>query len=503
MNMQKKLFILILSVFVMWAQTVQSAKTNSISQRGITWHFDNSYEYGQFVNGDYWVLGPLTITRIEPDFDGSNNGWEVNPLVGNDQGFQANASNFNRNLIPSLPLRVDGVKSIVKVIALIPPEGSYTVRTAAVLTVVDAVPPNEGKNVFRPPYVGNSKPYYSIDDVRRSLLPGYNPVPYTPTLSSVEQNFQNFRLEHTLAVNARQLHPKDAMRDYQPENTIAINDAVLRMMLNDPFNDKLNALIKILQHGIDKCYAIIYGWNQPLGGGHQPAHLTIPVFTAALLNITEAIQAINRTTGFHEDQYCYISEKTGMALWGQKSSEKNYWDFIMGVGGNRSNADPYSYIDGGMVASDYQLIVAQAWKGQILTTLLMPGLREIWNPTIWNKQINYVTRWVNQGAIAQPDPCAPFDGIPSNYGRTYGPDPLNPGMCIKDRNLNFFRSEADFACKSGQSCGRFPQKQGVSRDGGLYKSRFVENMWNSYVGTSVISPIKQQIQAPKNLKIVN
>lgn len=504
--MRKTLSFIIASMCFIWAQTAEAAKTTSISQRGITWHFDSSYEYGQFANGDYWVLGPLTLIRIEPDFDGSNNGWEINPLVGNDQGFQANASNFNRNLVPTLPLRVEGIKSIVKVAALIPAQGAYTVKTAAVLTVVDAIPPNEGKNVFRPPYVGNNKPYYLVENIRRGALPEYNPVPNTPTLLSVEQNFTNFRLEHTLSTNARQLHPKDAMRDYQPENTLAINDAVLRLMLNDPYNEKLNALIKILQHGIDKCYAIIYGWNQPLGGGHQPGHLSIPSFTAAILNIAEAKQAINRASGFHEDQYCYISDKTGMALWGQKASEKSYWDFVMGLGGNRSNADPYSYIDGGTVAADYQLMVAQAWKGQILTTLLMPELKEIWNPSLWSKQISYVQRWVNQGAVAQPDPCAPFDGIISNYGITYGPDFSNPGMCIKDRNLAYFRSATDFECKIGQVCGRFPQRHGLSKDGGLYKSRFVENLWNAYIGLSSLNPgeqpIKERIQAPKNLKIL-
>jgi hypothetical protein len=31
---------------------------SSIEQYGITWTFDKEYQCGQFVNGDYWVLGP-------------------------------------------------------------------------------------------------------------------------------------------------------------------------------------------------------------------------------------------------------------------------------------------------------------------------------------------------------------------------------------------------------------------------------------------------------------
>ena len=37
-----------------------------ISQFGITWTFDDSYPYGQFANGDFWVAGPVTIIQISP-----------------------------------------------------------------------------------------------------------------------------------------------------------------------------------------------------------------------------------------------------------------------------------------------------------------------------------------------------------------------------------------------------------------------------------------------------
>ncbi len=38
----------------------------SIEQYGITWSFDKKYNCGQFVNGDWWVLGPVTVTSISP-----------------------------------------------------------------------------------------------------------------------------------------------------------------------------------------------------------------------------------------------------------------------------------------------------------------------------------------------------------------------------------------------------------------------------------------------------
>jgi hypothetical protein len=48
---------------------------NWIEQWGITWTFDknistdgsgNTYQYGTFVNGDYWVVGPVKIIYINP-----------------------------------------------------------------------------------------------------------------------------------------------------------------------------------------------------------------------------------------------------------------------------------------------------------------------------------------------------------------------------------------------------------------------------------------------------
>ena len=64
---------------------------DQLSQYGITFTFDKDYPTGQFANGDYWVVGPVTITRITPDFDGTHHGWEVNPIFEGPQGFDERA----------------------------------------------------------------------------------------------------------------------------------------------------------------------------------------------------------------------------------------------------------------------------------------------------------------------------------------------------------------------------------------------------------------------------
>ena len=39
---------------------------SSLSQYGITWTFDRDRQVGQYVNGDWWVVGPVTIVNITP-----------------------------------------------------------------------------------------------------------------------------------------------------------------------------------------------------------------------------------------------------------------------------------------------------------------------------------------------------------------------------------------------------------------------------------------------------
>jgi hypothetical protein len=45
------------------------ALKGSVSQYGITWTFDKPARVGQFVNGDYYVLGPVTVASVDPPFE--------------------------------------------------------------------------------------------------------------------------------------------------------------------------------------------------------------------------------------------------------------------------------------------------------------------------------------------------------------------------------------------------------------------------------------------------
>jgi len=63
-------FFAVMAVFSMAFAQMKS----SLTQHGITWKFDKQYETGTFANGDYWVVGPITVTSISPSFSGGRNG---------------------------------------------------------------------------------------------------------------------------------------------------------------------------------------------------------------------------------------------------------------------------------------------------------------------------------------------------------------------------------------------------------------------------------------------
>jgi len=457
-------------IYEMRISTNPSITIRDILKTGdITWYFNSKCTTGIFANGDYWVLGPVTIDSITPHYDGSNNGWEINPVVSGGHGFQSGCygAGFDSTLVPKLPFYADpkiyspdSIISIVK--TTVSTQGRQCIKCAEVITIVNKVPPGNGSLVFRPPYVGENKPYYFIKSIRRDLLPNnFMPVANMPSLEYIAKTFSKLRMDHKPGRMGVSLRPiQSNMSDYQPENTPAQNDAVLRFMMNDSFEKKLPALINFLQFGIDKVHTMLDGQTWPAGGGHQPGHLVVLAFTAVLLDMEEIKSILKNATFFHGSKYFSVG-KHGLTLWGIPSTEKGYWNYFMNTKGDRSQRDPYRYIDGGKPSSEYQFITAQSHKGEILATHLMPKLKEAWNPVEWRMMQNYTDRWVLHGAWTIPDPYAPYDGIKENYGLTFGPDSEDSGNGIK-------------------GTGRFPGAHGNARDDGQYKSAYVTAMWKAY-----------------------
>jgi len=108
--MKKYLFLVL--VLTLLALPLPAATTSTIVKDGVTFTFDHAYEYGTFANGDYWVVGPVTITAITPEFSGGRNGWQVNPAVSAYHGWDSRNSLYDATKVPALPYTSSSLESI-------------------------------------------------------------------------------------------------------------------------------------------------------------------------------------------------------------------------------------------------------------------------------------------------------------------------------------------------------------------------------------------------------
>jgi hypothetical protein len=478
---------------------------SEITQYGITWTFGTQHCYGTFANGDYWVLGPVTIMSISPDFDGEHHGWEVNPDHSVEQGFDARVADFVPDRVPSLPHQALPGESIVKGVSLEPLDDTECrpcLQTAAVLTVVDEVPPAEGASSFRPPYFGPDKPFYSVDDLDLGLLPSLASVADTPTLEDTVARFQRVQLDHKENWTGRALHPVDNLPDYGSSIASRNAEGALRLMLDDDEAAKMDAAIAYVQYGIDIYHSYLGGVRWPPNGGHMEGR-KLPLAMAAVLLGDQVMQqavADSARGDFGENGGMYYSSAADVVLYGQQdNTEESYWTNIVFDTGSRTIRDPYAYIDGGhRPGGSYQFCcLSLPWKSTAAALYLMEDLVPVWNHEDF---FTYVDRWVELGAWATGDPCAPADGgacsggdnpgaactsasepeictgqdafcdltvgWEAGYGVTYGPD--GDGGCILDQDPS-------------DGTGRFPLLHGTATDDGHYGSAFAEAMWDAYV----------------------
>lgn len=480
---------------------------SSVSQHGVTFNFDKGYRVGQFANGDFWVRGPVSLVLVSPGFDGSHHGFEINPSSIDDQGFDARIGAFKPSLVPSLPLTVTGGKSIVKSVSSEPLNDADCrpcLKTAVVLTVLDAVPVDQGQSLFRPPYFGSQKPLYSVNDIRFDRLPSLAPTANPPSLSTLEGWYNRVQLDHKTNWMGRVMHPADNMPDYGSDIATQSAVTVLRLMLNDPVSAKRQATINFLQNGIDLFHVAQNNGKWPPNGGHSDGRKLAIAFAGVLLD-NNAMRLLSATAGedvFSENGSVFFSPVANRPLYGQPGcSETQYWNNVIEDTGSRTCRDPYGYVDGGRHPGGGYLFSAnsQNWKGTALAVRSIPLLRQAWND---EEFLDFVDRWVSVGGWSQPDVCAPPDkGTCSggtnpgqsctpateasacaggfcvysrdNYGKTFGPNPA--GSCILDTN-------------AADGIGRFPTYHGSNKDQGYHGSAFFGEMWTAYRNMTALCP---------------
>jgi hypothetical protein len=424
----KKLVIFSLLLLVQFYQLSFAEK--QVSQFGIAWTFDRDYTVGQFANGDYWVLGPVTIIGIDPPstlIDGRTiNGSMVNPSpkLGTRQGYDSamygsygqhydpnlNVSRpNNRDLSSSNAFILKPHSSLVSTISMPKAGHRPQLKTAAILTVLPEPAP---VGSFRPPYCGSDKTVkFNKSQLDYSLLANLKPVPGAPDIIAIERHFERPWIDHVPGWKGRSHHPADNMPDYGRDIASRIGVGVITLNLNLSNQIKEVLLIRYVQLGID-FYGIVRdgGKNNWINnGGHASGRKWPILFAGLLLNDPNMIN-IGRTdianynpshpeyVHFGEDdQTFYVSDKDIY----EPPYEKHVWHggFVYyghGKGDKRLDYLEYTQEHKGMPewgiahtsypnqdgldwnAAYRRAGTANAWGGFVLAAHIM-GVKELWN----------------------------------------------------------------------------------------------------------------------------
>lgn len=416
-------FLLLFIVQNADAQTVEIKDRAEVSEYGITWTFDKPAKTGQFITGDWWVIGPVTIVKITPapgpvhteNLNIKINRWNDTSLkldttmrngsmivlkAGRTQGYDSRSGSFSKKDVITLPFKLAPNLSLISSISntTLPVENfckdimwdsekkSQTVmKAAAVLTCLKEVPPGDA---FRPPYAGVEKPIFQAKDIKWNLLPKLK-LPAdeaVPSWPEFERYFQRPWLDHLLSWEQQELVPNENGPNYGREHARLVSIASLMVMLDVPKVKKEKLTTELIQRGIDLYGIAINGgyWNE--GGGHSSGRKW-PILFASILLDNPNIAKIPESAVFQEDTQTYYGEG-----WFKQDV---LWQMIM----HHGKRDPYEekppeqWQKWDSTSESYRLCCnAVAWTGTALAARYMKAIK-LWRHDAY---FDYIERWMRK-----------------------------------------------------------------------------------------------------------
>ena len=282
------------------------APTATLTKNDVTWTFSESKQVGQYANGDWWVVGPVTITAVTPtttrSSDNARHGMMVNPENGNNittppQGFDNRIQwhVYQDALNVTLPYVAAVNSSLVKSVSEIPaPVGGSVyhplfIKAYEILTVVESAPVS---NSFRPPYhsSGSRASFWTKADLKYNKLaslPKEQVLTYLPNKTALENAFSKVWFEYSGAWIGRYTHTSYmAYSGYGREIADNTGDAALLLNLDYTNAEKESLLIGLVQYGIDNAGIIAKGGGWMADGGHNIGRLSPLIIAAFVLDDT-------------------------------------------------------------------------------------------------------------------------------------------------------------------------------------------------------------------------
>jgi hypothetical protein len=413
--------ILAVAIKGVFAQSVKIEERSQVSQYGITWTFDKAAKTGQFITGDWWVVGPVTIVKITPapgpvteeKIDIKINRWNDTSLkidttmrsgsmivlkASGTHGYDSRSRSFRKGNSISIPV------TLAPNVSLISSESNTTLpvdnfcknimwenekksqnvmKAAAVLTCLKEVPPNDA---FRPSYAGSEKSLFLARDIKWEVLPKLKAVGEVPSWEEIERYFQRPWIDHLMSWEQQELVPNENGPNYGREHARLVSIASLMVLLNVPKARKEKLTIELIQRGIDLSGIAKVGgyWNE--GGGHSSGRKWPILFAGIMLN-KPTITDLPPTAFFQEDTQTYY----GKGWFGQDV----LWQMIT----HHGKRDPYEekspeqWEKWDKTSESYRICCnAVAWAGTALAARHLKAIK-LWNH---NAHFDYIDRWMRQ-----------------------------------------------------------------------------------------------------------
>jgi hypothetical protein len=379
-----------------------------ITHRGITWHFAAEVDSGQFITGDYWVIGPVTLSQVEPTPTTGRNGSEQDPVPGK-QGYDDRGGSYDSARALSFPHTVAGPASIVS--SESKTSGDFknngNLVTQSVLTVLAQVPPADA---FRPAYATGAKDLHRWSSVTLSTLPSLTAAASPSNAQDVASRLNagprvdhigNWTIQHSCAEGIWGSYSGSFGGCYGREYATLISEAAALSLVDTP--QRQDIVRGLIQIGIDNHGVLRAGGSWGPDGGHNSGRKFPILFAGALLGDAKLLAMATEFPGdtkFGEDGQTYQG-KGGKALFG-KNADPKY--FLAGCSGSGSKdaRDPAGLVD---ACPDYRnCCTSTTWVGQTLAAHKL-GLASAWNHQPY---FDYVDRWMTGDVQGGGSASTPF-----------------------------------------------------------------------------------------------
>ena len=416
-------FALILTVaFAILCQAVPAFAATQVSHYGITWNFSSDRPTGTFVNGEPWVIGPVTITNINPNPSQSTynvqHGSMINPVPNTNHGFDSNPVVYGlqydatKNVALSFPFTLQPGNVLVSAKS----QTYYPtwLKTVCALTVLGSPPPSGS---FRPSIFGTDRTVkWNVSQMNWSVLKNYAATPSTPSRAEILAQIPPLPwFEWSPRWDGNSLQADDNTTDlpfvdgnhyrvYGRDTAAKFGRISLWLNTNQPLADKQAIAIQLVQNGIDIYEYLNHGGGFLADGGHKCGRKLPLVIAAMMLNDSSLIAKSGNPTLFQEDQQLWTVNQNdvGRVIWvappgdswyGREFLQYRQEDVGMPEWGIRHNWNPFE--DNRSWSATYRDVVATGMMGSWLAGYLM-GAQTTWNyPTAFA----YMERYASIGGV--------------------------------------------------------------------------------------------------------